>query len=268
MDLVYHALAYLKVDNASDCYCPNYISKIAVEKRDFDYDIAPNIELLREYYNRNFQRLAAINFLPFFCDSFDEMKDMLLNFEGFAPDDLQYFINPFVEILDKESAFYFSYWDALHTNSEDMRCALAEQLEISFAKFACVLDYFGQPVQVALSHSITRNGRGCGTEDGFFALAPVRDDFSQVFFTLFHEITHGLTDGLLQDINMEDGSHALSETMVILADYYLVKAITPEDARRYLQWMESPSESAFLSEHRLDQEMNEKLQCLIRLLRE
>ena len=77
-DLLFHVLAYLKVDNASDCYSQEYIHKMTVEKskQKFSYDIVPSINLLAEYYNSNFKTLGMINFLPFRSCSFEEMKDL------------------------------------------------------------------------------------------------------------------------------------------------------------------------------------------------
>ena len=65
IDLLFHVLSYLKVRNASNCYCQQYIDKMAIEKNSFDYNIIPAIEELQEYYNKNFHRLMMINFLLF-----------------------------------------------------------------------------------------------------------------------------------------------------------------------------------------------------------
>jgi len=237
---------------------------MAIEKRDFDYDIIPDIGLLQEYYNNNFQRTMLINFLPFFSSNFEDMKSILLGYEYFTTDDFQYFVNPFIEILNKESAFYFSYWDAIHANTTSLRNIIEPQLTNEFAKYSCVFKYYKKSLQAILSHSITKNGRGLnGIENYFTALAPLKDNVKHVFYTIFHEITHAFTDELLQNINMDDGSHAISENIVILADYYMIKAIDPSDIPNYLQWLAQPTESCLLSAFSIDKELDTKLQCLL-----
>ena len=53
-----------------------------------------------------------------------------------------------------------------------------------------------------------------------------------------HELTHPCTDDLVgTSICMEDGSHALTENIVMLADYYLIKEIAPELVDRYFKWI-------------------------------
>jgi len=226
IDLVFHVLAYLKVNNASDLYDAEYINKISLEKRDLEYNIIPKIISLQEYYNANFRRLTMINFLPFYCNDFDELKNTLLNFNQFSQDDIKYFINPFIEIMENESVFYFEYWEKLHKNNTVFRESIERYIKTKLKKFNSIFTYFNKSSNVFMSYSITRNGRGFSINNYFSAAIPfpeTENDFQNIFFILLHEYTHQFTDNLLNNINFDDGSHNVSEIVVILADYYLIK---------------------------------------------
>lgn len=276
IDLLFHVLAYLKVNNASDCYSEEYIDKISKLKSKSEYDIIPDINLLGEYYNDNFDRLSMINFLPFYSNNFDELKDIFLSYQRFMPDDIKYFIEPFIKILDNEKDFYFKYWDGLHENKKSSRQFIEQNLQNELEKYSCVFDYFNKSAQVFLSYSITRNGRGFGLIASYFsALVPYpenKESIKGVFFQLFHEYTHQFTDDLLKtNINMRDGSHNLSEFVVILADYYLIKAIDKNAVSEYFEWLKPKdnsqnteiTEDLFLSVFSVDDKINDELKVLI-----
>lgn len=271
-DLIFHVLAYLKVNNASNLYNKEYINKIAIEKQNFEYNIIPNIDLLEEYYNINFERLMLINFLPFYCNSFEEIKNIFFNCNHFTTKDLQYFINPFIEILDNESIFFFDYWDKLHKHNENLRYLAEETLKSEFEKFSCVFDFYDKSALALLSYSITRNGRGFdGINSYFSAVVPFpenEDNFNNSFITLLHEYTHQFTDDLLRmNINMKDGSHNLSENVVILTDYYLIKSIDEKLIQKYFELFMNGSketnESEFLNIYKVDKNLKLDIKKLI-----
>ncbi len=91
------------------------------------------------------------------------------------------------------------------------------------------------------------------------------------FFVLLHEYTHHITDNLIQNINMRDTTHDISENVVILTDYYLVKSITPSEITDYFKWLASISghnnrllsESEFLSMFQVDESINTQMMELI-----
>jgi len=272
IDLIFHVLAYLKVNNASDCYSKKYIDKIAKLKSKSDYDIAQNINLLQEYYNDNFDRLGMINFLPFYSDSFEELKDIFINHNNFTLDDKQYFIEPFIKILDNESNFYFKYWEDLYENNKSSRQFIEQKLQNELEKYSFIFDYYNKSALAFLSYSITKNGRGFGLSASYFtALVPYpenKDYIKSAFFMLLHEYTHQFTDSLLQNINMRDGSHNISENIVILADYYLIKAIEKDDVSNYFKWLGFLNETDFLFEFAVDDKINEELKILINKIQE
>ncbi|MDR1687019.1 MAG: hypothetical protein LBS21_00200 [Clostridiales bacterium] len=249
IDILFHVLAFMKVNNASNCYNGKYIDDMKLKRREFSGGkTLNNIALLEPYYNNNFDRLGIINFLPFGALNFDEMKTAFLNYPGFTREDLANFIIPFNEILDDESGFYFDFWESVFKAGDNERKAAETAIKQLFTKYKCVFDYCGKSALAYLSYSLTVNGRGY-TDSKLTALAPFpkgEEQISKTFFTLWHEYTHQFTDMLLQrDINMRDGSHDISEIVVILTDFYLIKSIDPQSLRGYIMWL---SADAGLSE--------------------
>jgi len=268
-DLVFHVLAYLKVNNASDLYDAEYIKKITLEKRDFEYNIIPKINSLQEYYNDNFGHLTMINFLPFYCNDFNELKNTLINYNQFSQDDIKYFINPFIEILENESVFYFDYWDKLHNSNTAFRESSEKYIKTELEKFKRIFLYFNKSSKVFLSYSITRNGRGFYINDYFSAAIPFpknKNDFQNVFFMLLHEYTHQFTDNLINNINFDDGSHNLSENVVILADYYLIKGTDKSLIPNYIKKFSgniTKSEEEFLNYFKVEKTLETEITKLI-----
>lgn len=276
IDLVFHALAHMYVNNASDCFDRSYIDIMEKRKTNTDFDLLSEINCLEQYYNDNFDRVMLINFLPFYSNSLDEMKEIYLNCSAFTDTDRDAFIRPFISLLDKEAAFYFDYWQGRYYETAYHRQSAESRLRKELDKYACIFDYFKKSVLAYLSFSITKNGRGfSGIGSRFTALAPFpvkEDDFDNTFFTLLHEYTHQFTDELLQaEINMADGTHDISENVVILADYYLIKAADHSSTERYLGWLADKSgnghrklsEADFLGIFRVDEGLRSRLLELV-----
>ena len=158
-DLIFHVLAYLKVNNASNLYDEHYIEKMKREKAGFTYDMKPVIDSLQNYYNENFERLMLINFLPYYCNDYDEMKNNFLACSGFKQNDLHFFIKPFIEILDNESEFFFGYWEALNKKYDSLKQATQNYFTKQLGKYLFIFDYFRKPCKVLFSFIITQNGR-------------------------------------------------------------------------------------------------------------
>lgn len=273
-DLVYHFLAYMHVDNASDLYSRPYIERIQTAKADRDDTLCREAARLGPYYNRNFERLGLLNFLPFYYPDFASLKNGLLTYGGFTQEDRDRFISPLLTCLERESAFFLSDWNQRYQAEEKGKRVLEAGLEYELGQYQCLFEYFHKSAVVGLSFSLTRNGRGLGSEHAFIAIIPYPDNAKDVkpsFFTVLHEYTHQFTDALLPvDIHMQDGSHALSEYAVILFDYYLIKAWKGPDLDAYLAWVSQRAgqegvpmrEADFLSIFRVPDSLNAKLMSL------
>lgn len=260
IDLLFHTFAYLKVNNASDCYSKEYIDDMAKIRHDTDYNIISAVDSLREYYNENFDRLGIINFLPFSGNSFDEMKNSFLTYNYFTAEDIEFFIKPFIKILDAESSFYFEYWNSIHEKYSDIRKSAESFIRENLEKYSCIFTHYNKDAYIIMSYAITRNGRGFnGIPQNFSALIPFPKSedtfaFKSSFFTLLHEYTHQFTDNLMQiDINMGDGTHDISENIVIVTDYYLINSIDHDSICDYFKWLIP-----------IDRQLDEKIKNLLR----
>ena len=204
------------------------------------------------------------------------MKEIYLNCSAFTDTDKGCFHQAVHFASGKEAAFYFDYWQGRYYETAYHRQSAESRLRKELDKYACIFDYFKKTDLANLSFSITKNCRGfSGIVSSFTALATIpgkEDDFDNTFFTLLHEYTHQFTDELLQaEINMADGTHDISENVVILADYYLIKAADHSSTYRYLGWLADKSgnghrklsEADFLGIFRVDEGLRSRLLELV-----
>jgi hypothetical protein len=247
-DLVFHALAHMKVDNASNLYNADYAASMSKQKQTegFAYDISSALSEICCYYNANFERLGMINFLPFYCTDYNDMKNRFMQYKGFTQQDMDNFIKPFNKILDNEAEFFFPWWEKQDTENEARKNELTDRINADFEPFTPVFDYYMKLPQIFLSYTLTANGRGFGGFPEYFtALAAFPKTGAKtnfVFYTLLHEITHQFTDSLIKsNISMRDGSHDLSENIVMLTDYYLIEALNPARLDDYFKWIQAMS---------------------------
>lgn len=276
-DLVYHMLAHMTVNNASNLYSEEYIAKIREAKGGEFEDITEPMGQLAEYYNAHFGRLGMVNFLGFGCPDLNVFKYAMEQHPYFTAEDKDCFLYPFWDLLQKEALFYESYWKDMYDRSEQAREHLTAYLTKEWEKYKVLGSYFQKSRAIAgISYSITCNGRGLGHYDAFLAVVPFAEKekaYKNTFLQLLHEYTHQFTDGMLQqNINMEDGSHAFSEYVVILFDYYLIKTLCPEDLEEYLYFLSPEAESGgpimteeiLLSVFELPAQWHERLQQLVK----
>ena len=278
LDLVYHMLAHMPVNNASNLYSEEYMAKIKEAKGGQFEDITESMGQLAEYYNKHFERLGMVNFIFFGCQEVDALKYMIEQYPYFTTDDKECFLYPFLALLQKEELFYESYWKSLYEQSEEARAQLEAYLTKEWGKYKVLGSYFHKDRAIAgISYSMTSNGRGMYIgEDVFAAVVPFAEEekeYKGMFLQLLHEYTHGFTDVMLQqNISMEDGTHGFSENVVIVFDYYLIKALCPEDLEAYLYFLSPEAESGgpimteeiLLSVFELPAQWHERLQQLVK----
>lgn len=237
-DLVFHVLAHMRVNNASNLYSREYIESFPVS---VESGLRDQVSRIENYYNDNFERLCMINFLPIYCTDFEPLCRLLLSYDRFSEEDVQSFVKPFVAILEDEFQNYKNFWEnkIQQLPVEQGRCEKYFADRLNDCKE--IFDYFGKNAEVSFSLSLTRNGRGVFSADKFFGIVPypsTEEELPDCFFQLFHEYTHQFTDKLLNTtINMADGSHDISENLVILADYFIFQKISEETAAAYLRWI-------------------------------
>ncbi len=268
-DLIYHILAHIKVENASNLYSEDYIDKIKkIKSGNFD-NISKSVSHLIKYYNENFERLGIINFLPFYTSTVEEMVETFEKFNGFSEIDKSSFVYPLNQIIKQESLFYKNYWNELHNSTKANRKTFELFVKNEFEKFSCIFSYFRKTATIGMSYSLTCNGRGLGSKNTFIAVVPFplnENDYQSTFYQILHEYTHSFTDGIIgNNIRMDDGTHDLSEFAVILFDYYLIKNVSKNDLDSYLKWINSIfnidnlDEQKFLSVFEIKNDINNSL---------
>ena len=237
-DLVFHVLAHMQVNNASNLYSREYIESFPVS---IESGLRDKVSRIENYYNANFARLCMINFLPIYCSDLESLRRLLLSYDRFSGEDVQSFIKPFVAILEDEFQNYKNFWESKiqQLPVDQGRCEKYFADRLNDCKE--IFDYFGKDAEASFSLSLTRNGRGAFSADKFFGIVPYpskEEELPDRFFQLFHEYTHQFTDKLLNTtIDMADGSHDISENLVILADYFIFQKISEETAAAYLRWI-------------------------------
>lgn len=239
-DLVFHVLAFMQVDNDSNLYSKEYIDSFSSNQVLLD-----RVSKIEDYYNNNFDRLSMVNFLPIYCDDLDSLSTVLLSYDRFTSEDINNFIKPFIAILKDEYQQYTDYWRIKTQNLVTEKSNLEKYISDCLNDYKNIFDYYGKNAEVYFSISLTCNGRGIYSESGFSAIVPytsTQKGQKDCFFQLFHEYTHQFTDKFLNvNISMTDGSHELSEKLVILADYFIFKRTDKEIVNAYLQWIEKNS---------------------------
>lgn len=272
-DLMYHILAHMKVENASNLYSEAYIDNVNKIKNGIHENITEAVSHLSNYYNENFERLGVINFLPLVCASVQDLIGATENYYSFTETDREEFISPLNQLLNSEFEFYEPYWKELFDTTSTCRKAFELWLKKEMSKYETLFSYFNKSAVVGMSYSLTNNGRGYGDTSSFGAVVPFAFDESEyknIFYQILHEYTHQFTDNLLgENIRMDDGTHDISEKAVILFDYYLIKKLCKEDTDSYLKWIGSLAnadnydESLFLSVYKINDDINEKLLELV-----
>lgn len=237
-DLVFHVLASMHVNNASNLYSRKYIESFIPS---IESGLLHKVSKIENYYNDNFERLCMINFLPIYCNNLESLSGALLSYDRFSDEDIQKFIKPFISILEDEFEKYTNFWESKNQKLSAQKSECEKYISERLNDYKNIFDYFGKNADVYFSLSLTCNGRGVYSADSFSAIVPyplMQKERADCFFQLFHEYTHQFTDKLLNtNINMTDGSHDLSEKLVILADYFIFKRTNEEIANTYLSWI-------------------------------
>ena len=272
-DLMYHILAHMKVENASNLYSETYIDNVNKIKNGRYDSITEVVSHLSNYYNENFERLGVINFLPFEHSSVQGLIGAIENYYGFTETDKEKFIFPLNQLLKSEFEFYEDYWNKLYDTTSICRKEFESWIKNEMSKYETLFSYFNKFAVVGMSYSLTNNGRGYGGESSFNAVVPFAFDgskYKNIFYQILHEYTHQFTDKLLgENIRMDDGTHDISEKAVILFDYYLIKKLYKEDTDSYLKWIGSLAnidncdEYLFLSVYKINDGIKEKLLELV-----
>lgn len=246
-DIVFHVLTHMKVGNASNIFNRAYVEEIRKEKERLGIQdgLIGELENLTDYYMKHFESLTIINFIPFMVNDFEELIQTIAHWSTFTEEDRRNFINDFLAILENEKVFYRQYWQEKDNGLKCRKTVIEKSLNDRFALFQCLFNYYKQhkhmEVKILLSYSMGQNGRGMGIHDAQIVAVPFPIDEkseTDTFFMVLHELTHPCTDYLVGDyISMGDGSHALTENIVMIADYEIIKKVSPTLIEDYFKWI-------------------------------
>lgn len=239
-DLIYYVLTHIQIDNAANVYDEDYISDMenVLHKK-----LAVPDDMV-QYYNKHFDRLAPINFLPILAGSREELFNMFHNIYGLTDEDRNAFIMPFCRLVEDVENRYLTYWREYDNELFDKKMETERYFNARIAEMKLFFDYFSScakmKINVSFSHSLRKNGRAFGQGNNLFVMLPFPDESHSKeasFFQLVHECTHSITDPLIREIRMDDGSHDIAEYQVILYDLWLFEQIDAKYARRYTEWI-------------------------------
>ena len=273
-DLMYHVLAHIKVANASDLYSAAYAEAMQqIRKREL---VVP--KTIETYYHQHFQRLAVIQFLPFYSATLAQLIQVILTFQGFDTADREKFVKPWIALLEQEATWYFPYWEQNYLKTAKDRAAIEQQIAGKFVPYQRFFAYYQKKPVAYFSFALTNQGRGVIESNQVMtavsAFLQNLQNINSVFFLLLHEYMHQATDVLLEaNIRMTDDSHQLSERAAIFFGYELIKMMNISDVEPYLQWVATVNGSSnpitvqeFLELFTVPWSMSEKLQALINVI--
>ena len=236
-DLIFHLFAHVKIDNASDIYDEAYVAKMEGELG--RKTVIP--ESVIAYYCANFERLAFVNFLPYFmAKSVEEVCYMIRQVGMTTKEDNERFVQPFCEVIKEISADYVAYWERNANESQGLKAYLSEQYSVMSRFFEKLRGLTNRKLMVIISESLRCNGRAFMMGDMSIVILPVPSEqysLQQIFMQLVHECTHMITDPLIDSIRMDDGSHDIAECQVMLFDLWLFERDNKELCEEYVKWL-------------------------------
>ncbi|MBO4749144.1 MAG: hypothetical protein J5546_02395 [Lachnospiraceae bacterium] len=240
-DLIFHVFAHMKVDNASNIYDEDYVASI--EKELNRKTVVP--ESITAYYCENFERLAFVNFLPYFmAKSTDEVCYMIRHVGMATEEDAEKFIDPFCRVLQEISAEYTAYWERKakeqHAVYEGLKAYINEKAALMSRFFEDLRETTNMSPMIVVSESLRCNGRATQMGDTCVVTLPMPSEqysMPQIFMQLVHECTHMITDPLIDSIRMDDGSHDVAECQVMLYDLWLFERYSKELCDEYIKWL-------------------------------
>lgn len=234
IDLLYHGLAHLPLDNDASLYSEAYLARSGGDEH-----LRARLAPLADWYAAHFDRLASVGFLPFLAPDWAATGALLLNHPGYTEEDRARFLRPLLAALDEAAPRYLRW----RQNELDRCAAGMALLRARLADcpvLAAMVRHTGKPAVAYLSCSLPRNGRGVLMRDALCAMAPAPatpGEAADAHRQLLHEYTHAWTDGLLDGpIAMDDGTHDLSEGLVLLADDWLYRLCQPAELAAYRAW--------------------------------
>ena len=278
-DLVFHILNYINIEGSpANTYSKEYINQFEefrAERSNNEYKLIEEAQKLSAPYKKYFSEVSQVAFIGFYCSSYEELKDHLNNLP-LSIGAREEFIKPFIECMDAELSLYTEYWSGVIAEQENNMNKFISYSNKELYSFEKLFKYANKKPHYYFCVSLEPGkGRGINNNDQLMSAAgciPKNKEEQQLyaFFQAFHEMTHQITDNkLFTNISMEDGTHLLSENVVMKTDYYLIQKFNKGGLKEYIQWtawlegISEASEQDFLDYYILSEKEEKEIQKMI-----
>lgn len=236
-DLFYYLLAHMPINCAADVSDPAYTAEMAGELGIFP-GIPPR---LTEYYEKHFDRLMIISFLPLAVKNPQQLREALASTGRLTDKDMEVFAEPLIGICERVSERFYEWWTAHHEVAAPQTEKVYERFRTLAYRFSSFFDNLELKPSVLFSYSLRKNGRAFFQPEGmtvYLTFPEKPEDVMDCFLQFLHECTHSVTDPMMnRSIQMADGSHDLAEYQVLVFDEYLIDELCPEMNGAYREWI-------------------------------
>lgn len=276
-DIIYHVLKYIQLeDSPANLYDEEYINEFEAFRKENNntYNLVDAAVQLSGAYAKYFDEVTFIAFCAFDYTTLEDTINGILNDEIVSESAKSEFIIPFIDCVKEEQTIYEEYWNNKIQDSQSNIDKLVELANGYFTKLQKVFDYTGKNPQFCLCISLDGEGRGITNTDMLTAAIEIPEtdeEMTAAFFQGFHEMTHQFTDQrFFTSISMDDGTHLMSEKVVMMTDYYIFKELEPDLLEAYIKWTgeeagkSDATEEEFLEFYDLPEEQDNGIETLLK----
>ena len=275
-DIVFHILNYINLEGLpANMYSKEYIDEFEdfrSKQSNNDYKLIEETQKLSVAYKKYFNEVSNVAFIGFYSSSYEELQDRL-NSMPISTEAKEEFIKPFIQCMDAELSIYTEYWNRIIAEQKNNMDAFISYSNKTLRALEKLFKYANKKPHYYFCVSLGQ-GKGRGINNRFMSAAgciPKNEGEQQnAFFQAFHEMTHQITDDkLFTHISMEDGTHSLSEKVVMKTDYYLIQKFEKDLLNDYIQWtawlhgVSGASEKDFLDYYKLPEKEEKEVQEII-----
>lgn len=228
-DLTYHVFCHMKVDHVSDLYSTDYIRAINASKEaeSFPAGLVGSLVDLERIYNAYFDCLGIVQFLPYHANSVEDLKARIARAIRADNREILWFIDRYVEALEKETTFYRSHWNRIDRVAAPVLRIFEDYIALRDTPLSYISERCNEDLIIYLSHSLWRFGRGLGqSNEGLACAVRLPSDesmYEEAILMALHEYTHYITDSRIEVRENCDALMTAYENAVITYDYYLVR---------------------------------------------
>lgn len=205
----------------------------------FDDNLGDVISELETLYNENIEALLLINFIPYQVLSIEEYNLILDNLSQNNKEEISQFYCMFKIALNNEYNYFKQYWESSFDQNKELITTFEEHINNPTSPIKLLNRYFDQELLVNISITLFKYGRGLMTKDNKLIAATLIPESSEKLFyptlTAFHELTHYITDGIIEENMFNSGKIPINEILVMRFDFEILKRHFVEYIPEYLR---------------------------------